>query len=45
MLPARVEALVLLLRPLLILAMRSLGPGRLRLAVLRAGYVLHAFQA
>jgi hypothetical protein len=40
---ARVETLVLLLKPLLILAMRSLGPGRLRLAVLRFGYVLNAF--
>lgn len=39
----RVETLVLLLKPVLILAMRSLGPGRLRLAVLRFGFVHNAF--
>jgi hypothetical protein len=33
----------MLLRPLLILAIRSLGPGRLRLAVLRVGYAFNAF--
>jgi hypothetical protein len=41
--PARVETVVLLLRPLLILAMRTLGPGRLRVSVLRVGYIINAF--
>jgi hypothetical protein len=43
MLPALVETLVLLLRALLRLTIRNLGPGRLRLAVLRVGYGLNAF--
>jgi hypothetical protein len=34
---------VLLLKTILLLAVRNLGPGRLRLAILRFGYGLNLF--
>jgi hypothetical protein len=34
---------VLLLKPILVLIVRTLGPGRLRLAVLKLGHGLNAF--
>jgi hypothetical protein len=34
---------VLLLKPILLLAVRTLGPGRLRLAILRFGHGLNLF--
>jgi len=34
---------MLLLRTVLVLAVRNLGPGRLRLALLKLGYGMHAF--
>jgi hypothetical protein len=34
---------VLLLKPILLLAVRNLGPGRLRLALLKLGHGMNAF--